>query len=302
MTFNIVMAAVVVIVLLVIFKNIRLVRQSQACVIERLGAYNDTWEVGFHIKLPVLDRIAKTVSLKEGLFDFPPQPVITKDNVTLQIDTVVFYQVTDAKLFTYGAENPMQAIEKLTVTTLRNVIGALELDETLTSRDTINSKLRSILDEATDAWGIKVTRFEVKNIDPPKNIQEAMEKQMRAEREKRATILTAEGEKESAILKAQGEKQSVILQAEAQKEAQIQKAEGEAQAILAVQKATADGLAMIKDVIGADGAVRLKSFETFEKVADGKSTKIIVPSDIQDMSAAVTNIAELVAGAKAACA
>ncbi|MDR0784998.1 MAG: paraslipin, partial [Treponema sp.] len=238
----------------------------------------------------------KRVSLKEDLFDYPPQPVITKDNVTLDVDTVVFYQISDAKLFTYGVENPGKAIAALSITTLRNVIGELELDETLTSRDTINTKLRSILDEATDAWGIKVNRVEVKNINPPASVTAAMEMQMTAEREKRASVLAAEGKKQSAILEAEGIKQSIILQAEAKKEAAIQEAEGQAQAILAVQKATANGLAMIKQSIGEEGAIKLKSFETLEKVADGKSTKIIIPSDLQNLASMVTGITEIAKG------
>lgn len=281
-------------VLFVLITGTKIVSQSYVFVIERFGGYHATWEVGFHFLIPFIDRIAKRVSLKEGLYDYDPQPVITKDNVTLEVDTVVFYQIADAKLFTYGAENPKLAIEKLTMTTLRNVIGELELDETLSSRDTINGRLRSILDEATDAWGIKVNRVEVKNIEPPPSIKEAMEKQMRAEREKRAAVLMAEGEKESAILKAEGEKQSLILQAEARKEAAIQEAEGEAQAITEVQKATADGLEMIKKVIGGEGAVRLKSFETFQKVADGQATKIIIPSDLQNIAGLAAGISEVV--------
>jgi regulator of protease activity HflC (stomatin/prohibitin superfamily) len=280
-------------VLFLIIFGLKLVRQSRAYVIERLGGYHATWGVGIHFMIPFIDRIAKKVSLKENLFDYDPQPVITKDNVTLLVDTVVFYQIADAKLFAYGAENPKLAIEKLTLTTLRNVIGELELDETLTSRDTINGKLRSILDEATDAWGIKVNRVEVKNIEPPETVKEAMEKQMRAEREKRAVILIAEGEKESAILRAEGEKRSTILQAEAKKEAAIQEAEGQAQAILTVQKATANGLNVIKQVVGAEGAVTLKSYEAFARAADGKATKIIIPSEIQSLSGLVSGIAEL---------
>ncbi|MDR1893980.1 MAG: SPFH/Band 7/PHB domain protein [Spirochaetales bacterium] len=280
-------------VLVVIIGGIKIVPQSWAFVIERFGGYNSTWNVGFHIMIPFIDRIAKRVPLKEALFDYDPQPVITKDNVTMLVDSVVFYQIADPKLYAYGVENPKLAIDKLTTTTLRNVIGELELDETLSSRDTINGKLRSILDEATDAWGIKVTRVEVKNIDPPESIKDAMEKQMRAERERRAAILAAEGEKQSAILKAEGEKQSVILQAEAKREAAIREAEGEAKAILEVQQATADGLAMIKAIVGSEGALRLKSFEALEKVADGKSTKIIIPSEIQNLAGLVTGIAEL---------
>jgi regulator of protease activity HflC (stomatin/prohibitin superfamily) len=245
--------------------------------------------------IPFIDRIAKKVSLKEKIFDdTEPQPVITKDNVTLRVDTVVFYQIVDAKLYTYGAENPEGAIGKLSVTTLRNVIGELELDQTLTSRDTINAKLRSILDDATDAWGIKVNRVEVKDIEPPLSVTAAMEMQMTAEREKRATILAAEGKKQSAILEAEGIKQSMILQAEAKKEAAIQEAEGEARAIMAVQQATADGLTMIKHAIGEEGAIKLKGFETFEKVADGKSTKIIIPSELQNLASVISGAAELV--------
>lgn len=285
---------VIVIVLLLIVSGIKIVPQSHVFIVERLGGYHGSWTVGFHFLVPFIDRIVKRVSLKEGLFDYEPQPVITKDNVTLEVDTVVFYQIADPKLFTYGAEYPKLAIEKLTMTTLRNVIGELELDETLSSRDTINTRLRTILDDATDAWGVKVNRVEVKNIEPPRSVKEAMEKQMRAEREKRAAILMAEGEKESAILKAEGEKQSVILQAEARKEAAIKEAEGEACAILEVQKATASGLAMIKETVGIEGALKLKSFETFEAVADSKSTKIIIPSEIQNLASLVSGISEVV--------
>lgn len=291
-----VLIALAVFIVGLVIGGTKIVPQSQSWVIERFGGYNTTWDVGFHFMIPFIDRIAKKVSLKESLFDYEPQPVITKDNVTLSVDTVVFYQIADAKLYTYGAENPKLAIEKLTITTLRNVIGELELDQTLTSRDTINGKLRSILDDATDAWGIKVNRVEVKNIEPPASVREAMEKQMRAEREKRATVLEAEGQKESAILKAEGEKQAVILQAEARKEAAIKEAEGQAQAIVAVQKATADGLAVIKETVGEEGAIKLKSFETFEKVADGKSTKIIIPSNLQNLSSVISGITEIVKG------
>lgn len=289
-----VVIALAIFILLIVIGGVKIVPQSRAWVLERLGGYYATWNVGLHIMIPFIDRVAKKVSLKEALFDYEPQPVITKDNVTMLVDSVVFYQIADPKLYAYGVENPKLAIDKLTTTTLRNVVGELELDETLSSRDTINGKLRSILDDATDAWGIKVNRVEVKNIDPPGSIKDAMEKQMRAERERRAAILVAEGEKQSAILKAEGEKQSVILQAEARKEAAIREAEGEAQAILAVQKATADGLAMIKQTIGAEGAIKLKSFEALQKVADGKSTKIIIPSEIQNLAGLVTGIAELV--------
>jgi regulator of protease activity HflC (stomatin/prohibitin superfamily) len=288
-----VIITLVVFVVLIIISGIKIVPQSKAFVIERFGAYNVTWDVGFHLMIPFIDRVAKRVSLKEDLFDYPPQPVITKDNVTLDIDTVVFYQIVDAKLFTYGAESPGKAIAALAITTLRNVIGELELDETLTSRDTINAKLRSILDEATDAWGIKVNRVEVKNITPPASVTAAMEMQMTAEREKRAAILAAEGKKQSAILEAEGIKQSTILQAEAKKEAAIREAEGEAQAIIAVQKATADGLNMIKQAVGAEGAVKLKGFETFEKVADGKATKIIIPSELQNLASVITSITQV---------
>jgi len=291
-------------ILLLIIGNIRMVSQSNAFVIERLGAYNVTWGTGLHVKVPFIDRIAGRVSLKEQVADFAPQPVITKDNVTMMIDTVIYMQITDPKLYTYGVINPMSAIENLTSTTLRNIIGELELDETLTSRDMINTRMRTVLDEATDPWGIKVNRVEVKNIAPPKSIQEAMEKQMRAERERRESILKAEGEKQSAILvaegqkasailKAEAEKAAAILQAEANKEAAIREAEGEAQAILNVQKATADGLIMIKEV-GADSAlIKLKSLEALQKVADGQATKIIIPSDIQNMAGLVTSITEL---------
>jgi len=291
-------------ILILIISNVRIVSQSNAFVIERLGAYNATWSTGIHVKLPFLDRIASKVSLKEQVADFAPQPVITKDNVTMMIDTVIYMQITDPKLYTYGVINPMSAIENLTSTTLRNIIGELELDETLTSRDMINTRMRTVLDEATDPWGIKVNRVEVKNIAPPKSIQEAMEKQMRAERERRESILKAEGEKQSAILvaegqkasailKAEAEKAAVILQAEAAKEAQIREAEGEAQAILNVQKATADGLNMIKSVNADDPLIKLKSLEALQKVADGQATKIIIPSEIQNLAGLVTSVAEL---------
>src|SRR5574344_2287919 len=267
--------ALIVIAMILVITNIRIIPQSQAAVIERLGAYCSTWTVGLHIKLPFLDRVASRMSLKEKVLDFKPQPVITKDNVTMMIDTVIYYQITDPKLYTYGVENPMNAIENLSATTLRNIIGELELDGTLTSRDVINTRMRSILDEATDPWGIKVNRVEVKNIIPPTSIQEAMEKQMRAERERRESILIAEGKKQSEILVAEGKKQAAILEAEAKKEAAIREAEGEAEAILAIQKATADGLTMIKNVGVNEGVIKLRSLETFEKVANGQSTKII---------------------------
>jgi regulator of protease activity HflC (stomatin/prohibitin superfamily) len=292
-------------VLVLIISNVRIVSQSNAFVIERFGAYSSTWSTGIRVKLPFVDRIASRVSLKEQVADFAPQPVITKDNVTMMIDTVIYLQITDPKLYTYGVINPMSAIENLTSTTLRNIIGELELDETLTSRDMINTRMRTVLDEATDPWGIKVNRVEVKNIAPPKSIQEAMEKQMRAERERRESILKAEGEKQSAILvaegqkasailKAEAEKAAVILQAEAAKEAQIREAEGEAQAILNVQRATADGLAMLKSVNADEPLLKLKSLEALQKVADGQATKIIIPSEIQNLAGLVTGITELV--------
>ena len=289
----------VVLVLGILVSCLKIVPQAQACVIERLGAYQGTWSVGFHVKMPFLDKIARRVNLKEQVADFPPQPVITKDNVTMRIDTVVFYQITDPKLFTYGVENPMMAIENLTATTLRNIIGELELDQTLTSRDTINTKMRSALDIATDPWGIKVNRVELKNIIPPAEIQNAMEKQMKAEREKReavtraegekqAKILVATGEKESAILRAEAEKQSAILRAEAEKEKMIREAEGEAEAILKVQQANADGIRMLKEA-GADEAVlKMKSLEAFEKVADGKANTILLPAELQGIASLAT--------------
>ena len=286
----------IVFILILLVVNIRIVPQSEAYIMERLGGYLTTWQVGLHVKIPVIDRIANKVSLKERVLDFQPQPVITKDNVTMMIDTVIYFQITDPKLYTYGVENPMNAIENLSATTLRNIIGELELDGTLTSRDVINTRMRAILDEATDPWGIKVNRVEVKNIIPPETIQEAMEKQMRAERERREAILIAEGHKQSAILEAEGKKAALILEAEAEKESQIQKAKGEAEAILAIQKATADGLAMIK-AVGLDEAVlKLRSFEAFEKAADGKATKIIIPSDIQNLAGTISAISETVKG------
>ena len=288
-----VLIGILLVFLILILKNVRLVSQSEAKVIERLGAYTCTWGVGIHVKLPFVDRIANTLSLKEKVFDFPPQPVITKDNVTMMIDTVVYFQITDPKLYTYGVERPINALENLSATTLRNIIGELELDQTLTSRDVINTKMRSILDEATDPWGIKVNRVEVKNIEPPSAIREAMEKQMRAERERREQILIAEGHKQAAILEAEGKKQSMILEAEAQKEAAVQKAMGEAQAILEVQKATAEGIAMIREAKADDAVIKMRSLEALEKVADGQSTKIIIPSDIQNLAGLVTSIKEL---------
>ncbi len=288
-----VLFAVILLIVILIIPNIRIVPQSKAFIVERLGAYIATWQVGIHVKIPFIDRIANRVSLKERVLDFKPQPVITKDNVTMMIDTVIYFQITDPKLYTYGVENPMNAIENLSATTLRNIIGELELDGTLTSRDVINTRMRSILDEATDPWGIKVNRVEVKNIIPPDSIQEAMEKQMRAERERRESILIAEGQKQSAILVAEGKKASLILEAEAAKEAAIKKAEGEAQAILEVQKATADGLAMIKSVAADEAVIRLRSLEALEKAANGQATKIIIPSDIQNLAGIVTSISEL---------
>lgn len=283
----------IIVLILIIITNIKIVPQSKTFVIERLGSYKSTWQTGLHFKIPFIERIASNVSLKEKVRDFAPQPVITKDNVTMQIDTVVYFQITDPKLYTYGVENPINAIETLTATTLRNIIGELELDETLTSRDLINNKMCLILDEATDPWGIKINRVEVKNIIPPRDIQEAMEKQMRAERERREKILQAEGEKKSSILIAEGEKESAILRAEAQKESQIKLAEGEAEAILKVQEATAAGIKLLKEA-GADKSVlALKQFETLEKVAEGQATKIIIPSDMQNMAGLVTTASEL---------
>lgn len=295
---------VIALVLIVIISNIKVVPQAHAFVIERLGAYKETWGVGLKFKVPLIDKIANRVSLKEKVLDFAPQPVITKDNVTMQIDTVVYYQITDPKLYSYGVERPLLAIETLTATTLRNIIGDLELDQTLTSRDIINNKMRIILDEATDPWGIKINRVEVKNIIPPADIQAAMEKQMRAERERREAILRAEGEKTSAILVAEGkkasmileaeaEKEAAILRAEAKKEAQVREAEGEAEAILKVQNATAEGLKMIRDASVNKEVIAIRSLEAFEKAADGKATKIIIPSEIQNMAALVTSIKEL---------
>lgn len=280
----IVLAIVLLVIIGLLVTNIRIVPQAQAYVVERLGAYKETWQVGLHFKLPLIDRVARRVSLKEKVIDFDPQPVITKDNVTMEIDTVVYYQITDPKLYAYGVESPMAAIENLTATTLRNIIGDLELDESLTSREHINSKIRIVLDEATDPWGIKINRVEVKNITPPRDIQQAMEKQMRAEREKREAILNAEGTKASAILVAEGEKEAAILKAEAKKQMAIREAEGQAEAIRLVNEATAYGLKVIKEV-GADSSViKLKSLEAFEKAADGQATKIIIPSEIQGLA------------------
>ncbi len=284
----------VILLLLIIVANIKIVPQSKTYVIERLGSYSTTWHNGLHIKIPFIERIANNVSLKEKVRDFAPQPVITKDNVTMQIDTVVYFQITDPKLYTYGVENPINAIENLTATTLRNIIGDLELDETLTSRDLINAKMCTILDEATDPWGIKINRVEVKNIIPPRDIQEAMEKQMRAERERREKILQAEGEKKSSILIAEGEKESAILRAEAQKESQIKLAEGEAEAILKVKEAEAEGIKLLKEAKADKSVLALKSFEAFEKAANGQATKIIIPSEIQNIASTLVAAGELV--------
>ena len=282
------------IVLLVLVKNIYIIQQSRAYVVERLGAFQSVWEVGLHFKIPFIERVAKKVSLKEQVMDYPPQPVITKDNVTMQIDTVIYYQITDPKLYTYGVEHPMSAIETLTATTLRNIIGDLELDQTLTSRDTINSQMRVILDEATDPWGIKVNRVELKNILPPTDIQNSMEKQMKAERERRQNILQAEGTKQSAILVAEGEKEAAVLRADAEKQAAILRAEGEAQAILSVQKAMAESLKLLNDACPNDQVIKLKALETMEKVADGKATKIIIPSEIQGLAGLAEGVVESV--------
>lgn len=285
--------ALLIILAILIIVNIRIVSQSQAFVVERLGGYQKTWTVGLHVKMPFIDKIANKMSLKEKVFDFPPQPVITKDNVTMMIDTVVYFQITDPKLYTYGVEKPINALENLSATTLRNIIGELELDQTLTSRDIINNKMRSILDEATDPWGIKVNRVEVKNIEPPAAIREAMEKQMRAERERREQILIAEGHKQSAILEAEGQKEALILNAEAEKEAAIQKAKGEAEAILEIQQAKANGLKMLKEAGMDDKVLKLRSLEAFEQASNGQATKIIIPSDIQNLAGVVTSIAEV---------
>ena len=299
----ILIAIVVVLLLIILIRNIVVVQQSRAYVIERLGAFQDVWGVGLHIKIPFIDRVAKKVSLKEQVLDYPPQPVITKDNVTMQIDTVVYFQITDPKLYAYGVEHPMMAMENLTATTLRNIIGDLELDQTLTSRDVINTKMRSILDEATDPWGIKVNRVELKNILPPADIQSSMEKQMKAERDRRqailqaegqkkSAILIAEGERESAILRADAEKQAAILRAEAEKEAAILKADGEAQAIRTVQQALADSMGMLNEKAPNDQVVKLKAIEAMEKVADGKATKIIIPSEMQGLVGLANGLVE----------
>ncbi|WP_373162936.1 SPFH domain-containing protein [Agathobaculum sp. Marseille-P7918] len=287
---------IILAILLIAFlaSNIVIVPQAKAYIVERLGTYKCTWNTGLHIKVPLFERVARRVTLKEQVVDFPPQPVITKDNVTMQIDTVVYFQITDPKLFTYGIESPMAAIENLTATTLRNIIGDLELDQTLTSRDIINTKMRAILDEATDAWGIKVNRVELKNIIPPAAIQESMEKQMKAERERRESILVAEGKKQSAILVAEGEKEATVLAAEANRLAKIKEAEGEAEALLTVQKALADSIAMLNDAAPSEQVIKLKSLEAFSAAADGKSTKIIIPSEIQALAGLATSFKEVI--------
>lgn len=300
----IIFAVLIIIVILVILSIVRIVPQAHAYVVERLGAYQDTWSVGMHFKVPFIDRVARKVNLKEQVVDFPPQPVITKDNVTMQIDTVVYFQITDPKLYSYGVENPIMAIENLTATTLRNIIGDLELDETLTSRETINVQMRATLDVATDPWGIKVNRVELKNIIPPAAIQDAMEKQMKAERERREAILIAEGEKKSAVLRAEGQKESMVLQAqgdkeaailraEAKKEATIREAEGQAEAIRSIQQANAQGIEFIKEAGADDAVIQIKSLEAFGKAADGKATKIIIPSEIQSLAGMVKSVTEI---------
>ncbi len=291
--FALVLIGLIVVLILIVISNIKVVPQANAYVLERLGAYHSTWSTGLHVKIPFVDSISKKVSLKEQVVDFPPQPVITKDNVTMQIDTVVYFQITDPKLYTYGVEHPISAIENLSATTLRNIIGDLELDNTLTSRDVINTKIRVILDEATDAWGIKVNRVELKNILPPREIQDAMEKQMKAERERRARILDAEGEKRSQILVAEGHKEAAILKADAVKETKIREAQGEATAIMEVQEAYAKSLKLLNEANPTDKVISLKSLEAFIKAADGKATKIIIPSELQSLAGMVTSIKEL---------
>ena len=285
---------IILLIVVILVRNIRIVQQARAYVIERLGAYSTTWNVGLHFKIPFIERVAKVVSLKEQVLDYPPQPVITKDNVTMQIDTVVYFEITDPKLYTYGVENPMIAMETLTATTLRNIIGDLELDECLTSRDVINTKLRAILDEATDPWGIKVTRVEMKSIEPPKEIQNAMERQMKAERERREAILRAEGEKSAAILTAEGEKESAILRADARKQQQILEAEGQAEAILSVQRATAESIRLINEAAPSEAVIKIKALEAFAAAANGKATKIIIPSEIQGIAGLAAGIVESV--------
>ena len=290
----VVLALLVFVVIFILIRCIRIVQQSRAYIIERLGAYHTTWNVGLHFKIPFIERVAKVVSLKEQVADFQPQPVITKDNVTMQIDTVVYFQITDPMLYTYGIDRPLVAIENLSATTLRNIIGDLELDQCLTSRDVINTKMRAILDEATDPWGIKVNRVELKNILPPKDIQNAMEKQMKAERERREAILRAEGEKKSAILTAEGENQAAILRAEAKKQAQILEAQGKAEAILAVQRATADSIKLLNEAAPSDPVIRIRALEAFAAAADGKATKIIIPSEIQGLAGLAEGLVEAV--------
>ena len=301
----IIILIVLAILIWLLVSNIRIVPQAKAYVVERLGGYHATWQVGLHFKIPLIDKVARKVSLKEKVIDFPPQPVITKDNVTMEIDTVVYFQITDPKLYAYGVESPMDAIENLTATTLRNIIGELELDESLTSRELINNKMRLVLDEATDLWGIKINRVEVKNITPPRDIQAAMEKQMRAERERREAILIAEGEKkskiliaegqkEAAILQAEADKQAAILQAEASKQAAIKEAEGQSEAILMINKATAEGLRMIKDAGADEAVIKLKSLEAFTAAADGQATKIIIPSEIQGLAGLASSVKEFI--------
>ena len=290
----IILCLVAALIIWLLVSNIRIVPQARAYVVERLGAYYGTWQVGLHFKVPLIDKISRKVSLKEKVIDFPPQPVITKDNVTMEIDTVVYFQITDPKLYTYGVESPMDAIENLTATTLRNIIGELELDESLTSREHINTKIRMVLDEATDPWGIKINRVEVKNITPPKDIQVAMEKQMRAERERREAILIAEGEKKSQVLIAEGQKEAAILQAEEKKQTAIKEAEGQSEAILMINKATADGLKLIKDAGADEAVIKLKSLEAFQKAADGQATKIIIPSEIQGLAGLATSVKEFI--------
>ena len=290
----IVIAIILLIILIAIISNVKIVPQAHAYVVERLGAYHSTWGTGLHVKIPFIDKVSRKVSLKEQVVDFPPQPVITRDNVTMQIDTVVYFEITDPKLYSYGVERPLNAIENLTATTLRNIIGELELDSTLTSRDTINDKIRIILDEATDAWGIRVKRVELKNILPPREIQDAMEKQMKAERERREAILRAEGEKRAAILEAEGEKESAILRADAKKQQQILEAEGQAEAILKVQTATAEGIRLINEAAPSDGVLKIKALEAFAAAANGRATKIIIPSEIQGVAGLAEGIVQSV--------
>ncbi len=301
MDFNfgfLILSVLIIIAVAILIKNIRVVQQAKAFVIERLGAYQTTWTVGLHFKIPFIEKVAKVVSLKEQVVDFPPQPVITKDNVTMQIDTVIYFQITDPKMYTYGVEHPLTAIENLTATTLRNIIGELELDQTLTSRDIINSKMRSILDEATDPWGIKVNRVELKNIIPPREIQDAMEKQMKAERERRESILKAEGEKKSAILLAEGERESAILRADAQKQSHILEAEGQAEAIIKVQQATAEGIRLLNEAGASEEVIKLRALEAFQAAADGKATKIIIPSEIQGLAGLASSFKEVITDVK----